>query len=147
MTEQLASGDKPWMTWTGRVLTALPSMLFLFSASMKLRRSPEVVDMFVKHLGYPDGTLVPIGVVEVLCTVLYLVPQTAVLGAALLTAYLGGAVATHVRVGEPFAGPILVGVFVWGGLFLRDARIRALLPLRRGASSAPSSPSPPLTPG
>lgn len=123
----------PWMTWTGRVLTALPCLLLLFSASMKLRRPPEMVEGFVNHFGYPEGSLLPIGLAEVACTVLYLVPQTAVLGAALLTAYLGGAVATHVRVGEPFVIPIVVGVFVWGGLVLRDPRVRALLPLRRGS--------------
>jgi hypothetical protein len=74
--------------------------------------------------------LVPIGLLELLCAVLYLVPQTALLGAVLLTGYLGGAVATHLRIGEPFVLPLVLGVLIWAGLWLRDPRLRGLLPLR-----------------
>ena len=118
------------LLWGGRVLSALPALGLFASAAMKLSRSPQVVQGF-KAMGYPDSSILIIGIVEVLCTVLYLVPQTAVLGAILLTGYLGGAVSTHVRAGEGFAAPVLFGVLLWGGLFLRDPRLRALLPLRK----------------
>lgn len=117
--------------WGGRVASALPILGLLMSATLKLTHSPQLAPQFVEKLGYPEGLLTPIGITEILCTILYAVPQTSVLGAVLLTGYLGGAVATHVRVGDPFAAPIILGVLIWGGLFLRDPRIRALLPLRR----------------
>jgi fucose permease len=104
--------------------------MLLMSASMKLAHKPDAVAMFVGKFGYPEGMLTTLAVLELTCTLLYLVPRTAVLGAVLLTGYLGGAVATHVRVGDVFVAPLLVGVFVWVGLFLRDERVRALLPLR-----------------
>ncbi len=121
-----------WMTWIGRVLSALPALGLLMSATMKFTSGPEMVAQFTEHFGYPASTLVPIAVAELLCTVIYLIPQTAVLGAVLLTGYLGGAVATHVRAGEPaFVGAVIFGVLVWAGLFFRDERVRALLPRRR----------------
>jgi hypothetical protein len=119
-----------WQLWTGRVLTALPVLLLLFSASMKLSHAPAMAQIWSAKLGYPEGSLTPIGLLEIACAAVYLVPRTAVLGAVLLTGYLGGAVATHVRVGDPFLVPLLVGVFVWAGLWLRDPHVRALLPLR-----------------
>lgn len=119
------------MLWTGRALSGLSVALFLMSAVMKLSQNPQVVQGWQGQQGYPLSTLVPIGIVELLCVVLYAVPRTAVLGALLLTAYLGGAVATHVRISDQFISPIIIGVVVWAGLYLRDARIRALLPLRR----------------
>jgi hypothetical protein len=131
MSEQAAGQPNKAMIWGGRVMSALPVLGLLMSASMKLSHNPELVKQFVDKLGFPEGALTPIGVVELTCAVLYAVPQTAVLGALLLTAYLGGAVATHVRLGEGFAPAIVLGVLVWGGLFLRDPRIRALLPLRK----------------
>lgn len=115
--------------WVGRVLSALPTLMLLGSAAAKLSHAQPIVENFAKF-GYPEPTLVPIGVVELLCAVLYAVPRTAVLGAVLVTGYLGGAVATHVRVGEPFFAPFILGVIVWGGLYFRDPRVRALLPLR-----------------
>jgi multidrug efflux pump subunit AcrB len=115
--------------WTGRILSALPGLLFLGSASAKLSGAAQVIEQFGKF-GYPAGTLPAIGVVELVCAILYLVPRTAVLGAVLLTAYLGGATATHLRVGEPFMAPVLIGVLLWAGLFARDARVRGILPLR-----------------
>jgi hypothetical protein len=120
-----------WMTWGGRLLSALPVLMLAMSGSMKLAGSKEVVDAFTGTFGFSAAALRPIGLLELACTVLYLLPRTAVLGAVLLTGYLGGAVVTHVRIGDaPFA-PLLVGLIVWAGLFLRDERIRALLPLRR----------------
>lgn len=122
-----------WMTWTGRVMTLLPSLLLAMSGTMKLAGSADVVRDFTGKFGFPPGTLAPIGLLEVGCTLVYLVPRTAVLGAVLLTGYLGGAVVTHLRIGEGAVAlaPAALGVIVWGGLFLRDPRLRALLPLRR----------------
>lgn len=121
------------LLWGGRVATALPVLGLLMSGAMKLSRNPQFESQFVEKLGYPAGSLSVIGIVELVCTILYVVPQTSVIGAVLLTGYLGGAVATHVRIGEPFAAPIVLGVLVWAGLFLRDERVRALLPLRTQA--------------
>src|SRR5262245_52851196 len=128
---QTAPGSKK-LFWAGWVLSVLPALLLLMSGVMKLVKPTAVIEGFVK-LGYPESTATGIGIVELACTVLYLVPRTSVLGAILLTGYLGGATATHVRIGETvqaLTGPVLMGVFVWGGLYLRDARLRALIPLR-----------------
>ena len=118
------------MIWAGRIMSALPVLMLILSGVMKLVKPAAVVEGFVR-LGYPESLTVGIGIVELACAALYVVPRTSVLGAILLTAYLGGATATHVRIGEPFFMPILLGVLVWGGLFLRDERLRALLPLRQ----------------
>jgi hypothetical protein len=118
--------------WTGRVLSALPVALLLLSAVMKFAQPAGVVEGF-KHMGYSQGLAVPLGIVELACTVIYLVPSTSVLGAILLTGYLGGATASTLRVGDQFFPPVLVGVLVWGGLFLRDRRLRELIPLTRRA--------------
>ena len=118
------------MVWTGWALSILPSLLLLFSGAMKLTRSSAVVEGF-EHLGYPEQLALILGIVEIGCTVVYLIPRTAVLGAILLTGYLGGAVATHARLLEPqFAAPVVLGVLIWGGLYLRDVRVRALIPFR-----------------
>ncbi len=122
-----------WRLWAGRVLSGLPVLLLVASAAMKLSHSPMVVETFVGKLGYPASVLPALAVLELFCTVVYAVPRTALLGAVLLTGYLGGAVATHVRVGEPFVVPLLLGVLPWAGLYLRDQRVRALLPLRKAA--------------
>jgi len=98
---------------------------------MKLLKPEDVLKGF-EHLGYPEQLAVPLGVVEIGCTLIYLIPRTAVLGAILLTGYLGGAVATHARLMEPqFAAPTILGMLVWGGLFLRDPRIREVILNRR----------------
>jgi DoxX-like family len=117
--------------WGGRVASALPVLLLVMSASMKLSHNAQMVPQFTGKYGYPEGTITPLGIVEILCTIIYCVPRTSVLGAVLLTGYLGGAVATHVRVGEPPFIPFLCGVLVWAGLYLRDSRITALLPIRK----------------
>lgn len=116
--------------WAGRIMGALPALMLLFSGVMKLMKPPSVMEGFTR-LGYPESLALGIGIVEILCTILYLIPRTSILGAILLTGYLGGATATHLRIGEPFFMPIVLGVLVWGGLFLSDHRLRALIPLRR----------------
>lgn len=110
-------------------MSALPVLMLLFSASMKFARPPAVVDGF-KHLGFPETLGLGLGILELACTISYVIPATSVLGAILLTGYLGGATVTHLRVGEPFFMPVLLGVLVWGGLFLREPRLRALIPVR-----------------
>ena len=117
--------------WAGWVLSVLPCLMLFMSAAMKLAQPDVVMEGFEK-MGYPRSLALKLGIVEVVCTVLYLFPRTAVLGAVLLTGYLGGAVATHVRVEElSFVTPVLLGVVIWLGLYLRDRRVRDLLPLRR----------------
>ena len=130
--QSLSTGSpKKWMTWTGRALSALPVLALTLSASMKLTHAPQFVDTFVSHFGFRESSLTAIGILELACVALYLVPRTAILGGILVAAYLGGAVATHVRVGEPFILPVLLGVFAWLGLYFRDTRVRALVPLRQ----------------
>lgn len=111
---------------TSYIMTALPVLMFGFSAVMKLAHPPGL-DKGFEHLGWPVRLATPLGILELACVIVYLVPRTTVLGAILVTAYLGGATATHVRVGDPFVMQPLLGVLVWGGLFLRDPRLRALL--------------------
>ena len=126
---QTASTSKSKL-WTGRVLTGLAAAFLLFDGVMKLVKPPAVVKATVE-LGYPESTIVGIGVVLLVCTVLYLIPRTSILGAVLLTGYPGGAVASNVRVGNPLFShvlfPVYVGAMVWGGLYLRDPRLRALI--------------------
>lgn len=118
------------MLWTGRIMSTLPVLMLLFSAAMKLAKPPMVVEGLAKS-GIPEHLALPIGLLELTCTILYIIPQTAVLGAILLTGYLGGAIMTHLRIGEPWIGPAVFGVFIWGGLFLRDSRVRTLIPFRK----------------
>ena len=115
------------LVWVGWILTLLPCAMLVMSGVMKLMQRPEVVEGFKD---WPAGVAVPIAIAELVSTALYLIPQTAVLGAVLLTGYLGGATATHVRLGESVLFPVGLGVIVWLGLFLRDGRIRQLLPWR-----------------
>ena len=117
------------MLWAGYVMSALPVLMLLMSAVMKFAKPAVVVEGF-SLLGYPESLALGLGIVELLCTIAYAIPRTSVLGAILLTGYLGGATATHVRIGDPFFIPIILGVLVWGGLYLRDKRLWALLPLR-----------------
>lgn len=119
---------------TGYVVSAVPVLFLLFDSVIKLMTIDPVVESF-GHLGYPVDLALGIGIVELACLVLYVVPRTSVLGAILLTGYLGGAVATHVRIGSPLLThtlfPMYVAALIWGGLFLREDRLRALIPLRR----------------
>ena len=115
--------------WAGRILSALPVLFLLLDGVMKVVKPAFVVEATVK-LGYPESVIVALGVLLVACTILYLIPRTSVLGAILLTGYLGGAVATHVRVGGPLFSilmPVILGAMLWGGLYLRDERVRSLV--------------------
>jgi hypothetical protein len=115
--------------WAGRLLSWLPALFLLFDGVMKLVK-PEPVVKATVELGFPESAIVPLGVVLILGTLLYLVPRTAVLGAILLTGYLGGAVAAHVRVGHgafQVVFPAIVGAMLWGGLLVRFPRLRAVL--------------------
>ena len=118
--------------WAGRIISALPALFLLMDVVMKLSKSAPVGEETAR-LGYPD-VMFGLGLVLLACTVLYVIPTTSVLGAILLTGYLGGAVASHVRVGEglfPVFFPVMVGVLVWLGLYFREVRLRSLIPLRR----------------
>ena len=117
--------------WAGRIVSFLPALLLLFSGTMKLLRVPAVIEGMA-HYGYPEHLLLYIGILEVGCTIVYVIPRTAILGAILMTGYLGGATATNVRVGDAsFIGPVLAGVLLWAGLYLQDGRLSALIPMRR----------------
>jgi hypothetical protein len=119
--------------WAGRVLSAV-AILFMTADSIGKLLEVAPVVAGSTELGYPARTVFAIGLIELLCVAAYVIPSTSALGALLLTAYLGGAVATHVRVENPLFShtlfPIYVALFVWGGLALRDARLRAFLPGR-----------------
>jgi hypothetical protein len=117
------------LIWAGRIISGLLVLLMLFSGIGKLFKPVQIVDDFTR-LGYPEQVILGIAIVEIACAIIYAIPQTAVLGAILLTGYLGGATATHVRVGDPYFMPILIGALIWLGLFLRDERLRSFLPLK-----------------
>jgi hypothetical protein len=116
--------------WAGCIMSALPVLLLVSSGVMKLIKPAFLMQGFA-HFGFSEGIIIGLGILELGCTAVYVIPRTSILGAILLTGYLGGATAACVRVGDPFIGPVLAGVLVWGGLFLRDQRLRALIPLRR----------------
>ena len=129
------------MMWTGRVISGLLSLLLVMSAVMKLKGGAEVIEGMA-HLGLPGSLIVPLGVLELSCVALYLIPATSMVGAILLTGYLGGAILAHLRVGDAFFFQIVLGLCVWLGLYLRENRLRALIPLRTsGAVDFASSPS------
>jgi hypothetical protein len=119
--------------WTGRIMSALPVLFLLMDGVMKLMK-PDFVVKATVQLGYPENVIVGLGIIVLVCVILYVIPRTAVLGAILLTGYLGGAVATHVRVGDPLFShalfPVYVAILLWGGLYLREERLRALIPFR-----------------
>lgn len=120
--------------WSGRVITGIVVLFFVLDAAMKLLQLAAVREAMAP-LGYPAELGLVIGIIEAICLALYVVPQTAVLGAILLTGLLGGSVAAHLRVDDPLFTHTLFGVYVgilaWGGLYLRDEKLRAVLPLRR----------------
>ena len=118
------------MVWPGRVISVLPAALLIFSGLLKLAMPPSVAQGF-QHFGLPLSIATGLGILEISCAVIYLIPQTAVLGAILVTGYLGGATVTNLRGGDAWIPPVLLGVLAWVGLFLRDQRVRALIPLRR----------------
>jgi hypothetical protein len=117
--------------WAGYIVSGLPVLFLLADAVGKLVK-PEPVVTGTLELGYQESIIVPLGIVLLICTILYAIPKTAVLGAILLTGYLGGTVATHARIGNPVFSHMLfgvyIGIFLWLGLYLRDPRLRELLP-------------------
>jgi hypothetical protein len=122
------------MLWTGRIICALVVLFLLFDSSIKLIQLAPAVEGTIR-LGYPVSLIRPIGVILLVCIVLYTIPRTSILGAILLTGYLGGAVASQLRIGEPLFSnvlfPVYFGVLLWAGGVLRNEALRALLPLRR----------------
>ena len=126
--------DNKKMAWAGRIMSGLATLFLLLDVVMKVIRVRVAVEGTVQA-GYPESTVVGIGVSLLVSTLLYALPRTSVLGAILVTGYLGGAVATNVRMSAPLFSyiltPVYVGVLVWGGLYLRDERVRALIPVRR----------------
>ena len=137
LAESMQPAARGTMFWTGWVMSGLVILFLLMDAVMKLLALPVVLETSAP-LGFVGASMArTLGIVLLVCTLLYIAPQTAVLGAILLTAYLGGAVATHVRVGNPLFSHILFGVYMgvlmWGGLYFRDATLRTLIPLRMGS--------------
>jgi DoxX-like protein len=119
------------MLWAGRIVTALPVLFLLFDALGKFVKPQPVVEGTLA-LGYQESVIIPLGIILAISTILYAIPRTTVLGAVLLTGYLGGAIATHVRVGNPLFThtlfPVYLGILIWLGIYLRDSRLRSLLP-------------------
>ena len=118
------------VVWTGRVISILVALVFVVSALMKVKGGSMVTEGMA-HLGLPGTMRLPLAVIEFSCAVIYLIPATAVLGAILLTGFIGGAMCTHWRIGEPVFMHIILGILVWLGLYLREDRLRALIPLRQ----------------
>lgn len=135
-SQSLGAETKPVSSasfWGGWVISGLPAAVLLMDGVMKLFKPRPVIEGTLQ-LGFSESVIVPLGITLICCVVLYLIPRTAVLGAILLTGYLGGAVASQVRVGHALFGyilaPVYVAIFIWVGLCLRDRRMRALAPLR-----------------
>ena len=129
----MSTTSEKWMVRAGWTITGLVTLLMLWSASMKFMGGPQIDEVFVGKLGFTQAKVLPIGVLELCCTLLYVVPRTTVLGVVLLTGYLGGAIVAHMRVDDAFGLVIVIGALAWAGVFLRDARVRALLPIRQSA--------------
>ena len=120
--------------WAARIISGIAVLFVLMDGVMKLFNPPPVTEATVA-LGWPEHLIFALGMLELVCILLYLMPRTSVLGAVLMTGYLSGAVATHFRIGSPLFSlffPILLGLMLWAGLYLTDSRVRALLPLRSG---------------
>jgi uncharacterized membrane protein YphA (DoxX/SURF4 family) len=124
----MAASNK--IVWVGWILTILASLLFVFSAFMKLKGGPDL-DKGMEHLGLPASMVLPLAILEITCVALYLIPATSVLGAILLAGYIGGTIVTHWRSGDPFIVNIVLGLVLWLGIYLREPRLKDLIPLRR----------------
>jgi len=127
-----SSGVSGAALWTGRIFTGVVVLFLLFDSIMKLIKPPFIVEAN-RQLGYPEHLIIPIAIALLVCVILYMIPATAVLGAILLTGYMGGAVATHVRVDSGvvnIAFSVVFGILVWAGLFFREPRLQSLLPLK-----------------
>jgi len=135
MSNATAVSAPRWMIWTGRIFSSLVVLQLLTSAWFRATQHTYAVAEIVTGYGYPESAITRIVISECVLVVLYLVPQTSVFAAIVMTGYLGGAVAAHVRVADTAraAIPLVVGMLAWGGLYLRDRRIRELIPFRRPA--------------
>jgi DoxX-like family len=120
--------------WSGRIVSAIPAVVLLLTGTLKLFHPPMLEEGF-RRFGIPQEQMFGIGLLEIVCTILYAVPITSVLGAVLLPGYLGGAIMTGLRVGDSWVLPLMIGVFLWGGLWLRNPRVLSLLPLVRDDDS------------
>jgi hypothetical protein len=118
--------------WAGWVIAVLAALMFLFSAAMKLKGGPEL-DAGMAHLALPMTMVKPLAILEIACVVVFLVPATTVLGAILLAGYVGGTIVTHWRSGDAFFIQVILGLLIWLSVYLREPRLRALIPLRRPA--------------
>jgi DoxX-like family len=128
---QISSPVSKTTLWIGRVMSALPALLVLMSSVMKLMKMAAVVEGFARA-GLSERLILPVGIIELTCVIVYVIPQTAVLGAILMTGLLGGATITTLRIGDPtYPMPVVLGMLAWGGLFLRDTRLRELIPIRK----------------
>ena len=116
--------------WLGRVISFLSLLPFLMSAIMKFTNNPQVVQGMAQF-GFPNSLIIVLAILEILCVILYAIPVTSIIGAILFTGYIGGAICTHLRVGEHAFLQIILGILIWLGLYLRDSRIRDLIPLRK----------------
>jgi hypothetical protein len=116
--------------WIGCIMSALPILLLLFGAVMALIIKPPEMAKGMDQMGIPQSLAFPLGIIELACAVIYAIPQTSVLGAILMTGFFGGTIITHLRLGQPVYIQSILGVLVWGGLFLRDRRLRVLIPFR-----------------
>ena len=127
-----ATGSTGWMLWASWILSAGAVLIFVWSAYMKLTHQPGYVTEWAR-LGYPASALTGMALLQLTCLALYLIPRTSVLGVVLLTGYLGGAIASYVRIGEPYfanAFQVSTALLAWGGLYFREERLRSLLPFR-----------------
>jgi hypothetical protein len=135
---QAMSGDSKLMLWAGWIMSGVVVLFLLLDGVMKLLLVEPVIEA-TRQIGYPLDLIRPLGIICLVCAVLYAIPRTAILGAILLTGFLGGAIASKVRLEEALFSQVLfgayVGVLAWGGLYLRDGRLRVLIPWRRTAAS------------
>lgn len=128
---QMNSAPSKATVWVGRVMSAAPVLLVLFGSVVKLMKTAPVLEGFARA-GIPERLIIPIGIIEMICVIVYVIPQTAVLGAILMTGLLGGATITTLRIADPtYPMPVILGMLAWGGLFLRDVRLRELIPIRK----------------
>jgi hypothetical protein len=134
----MTDANPRWMTRTGWGMCGLMILFMLFDSISKIALESHVVEATTR-IGYPIDVIRPLGVISLVCTLLYAIPRTSILGAILLTGYLGGAVASKVRIEDPMFSSVLFGVYfgllVWGGLFLRDKGLRTLIPVKRTAEA------------
>jgi hypothetical protein len=130
VTKPIVHTESKGTIWTGRILSALPVLALGMSGVMKIMGGPKLAEGF-NHLGWPITMAKVLAILELGSVIIYLIPQTAILGAILITGYMGGAIATHLRIGEPVYLQALMPILAWLGLYLRESRLRALIPLRQ----------------